>query len=446
MRLALLLPWLVILAVCVYIPVENARHAKPALSLPREAMPSEPPATWPADSPATLPAVRVEDASADEQLDARVFILGKYLLGAGRLFGDTQGKQFQDQFDSSARTPAERVAAAVVGRDLLGPDAALRRLDELATPDARAFSSLLRDGTPLPDEVRERYGFFAELAAARPEGPEHAALLNEAKKIAVGMIVAILVIGVAGLAGLGLLVTAIVMRLGGKLTPRMMPPLVPYHAPAYVQAFAVYLVLLTGSGGALNAVWPEAPLAARVATLLGSVAVAFAVPLVLGTPWSRIKPDWGLHTGRGVLREVGAGLTGYLASLPLLAVGVGATLILSRLANYDTSHPITESIREHPLLMFFLAAVFAPVTEELFFRGALLSHCRSWAGPFASAGLTAVIFAIIHPQGWPALPVLGSIGFCLAMIRQWRGSLIGPITAHAVHNGMIVLLLLAVVG
>ena len=55
-----------------------------------------------------------------------------------------------------------------------------------------------------------------------------------------------------------------------------------------------------------------------------------------------------------------------------------------------------------------------------------------------------MIFAAIHPQGWAAIPVLGCIGFNLAMIRQWRGSLIAPIAAHALNNGAILTLLLMI--
>jgi membrane protease YdiL (CAAX protease family) len=31
-----------------------------------------------------------------------------------------------------------------------------------------------------------------------------------------------------------------------------------------------------------------------------------------------------------------------------------------------------------------------------------------------------------------------------ALIREWRGSLIGPIVAHAVHNGFVITLILLV--
>ncbi|MGN6728054.1 MAG: CPBP family glutamic-type intramembrane protease [Tepidisphaeraceae bacterium] len=48
-----------------------------------------------------------------------------------------------------------------------------------------------------------------------------------------------------------------------------------------------------------------------------------------------------------------------------------------------------------------------------------------------------MIFASIHPQGWAAIPALASIGLVLALIRQWRGSLVPSMVAHALHNGAL---------
>jgi membrane protease YdiL (CAAX protease family) len=58
----------------------------------------------------------------------------------------------------------------------------------------------------------------------------------------------------------------------------------------------------------------------------------------------------------------------------------------------------------------------------------------------------SVIFAAIHPQGWVAIPVLGGIAMMLAGLREWRGSLIASMTAHAINNGVAVLMLVALAG
>jgi len=35
------------------------------------------------------------------------------------------------------------------------------------------------------------------------------------------------------------------------------------------------------------------------------------------------------------------------------------------------------------------------------------------------------------------------LGFGFGLLREWRGSLIAPITAHAMHNGALVLVMSA---
>ena len=76
------------------------------------------------------------------------------------------------------------------------------------------------------------------------------------------------------------------------------------------------------------------------------------------------------------------------------------------------------------------------------FRGLLFHHLRrrwSWA---LSAVLVSAIFALLHPQGWVAVPALGAIAMVLAALREWRGSLIAPMAAHAFSNFLVLTLAL----
>jgi membrane protease YdiL (CAAX protease family) len=88
-----------------------------------------------------------------------------------------------------------------------------------------------------------------------------------------------------------------------------------------------------------------------------------------------------------------------------------------------------------------MACVWAPVVEETFFRGALFGYLRQHM-PWAVSGVLAgLLFAIVHPQGLIAVPVLAAIGFNFSAIREWRGSIIASMSAHALNNGTIFLLL-----
>ena len=77
-------------------------------------------------------------------------------------------------------------------------------------------------------------------------------------------------------------------------------------------------------------------------------------------------------------------------------------------------------------------ALFSGIGEEIFFRGALLTH---WG-----LLLSTLIFAMLHAgrtkvaQLWGVLAFV--IGILLAGLTLWRGSLIPAIVAHTLINGL----------
>ena len=119
-----------------------------------------------------------------------------------------------------------------------------------------------------------------------------------------------------------------------------------------------------------------------------------------------------------------------------------ASLTLTGLSGEQPSHPaINEGLGGSPMdivLLYLLGVVWAPVVEELVFRGAFYYSLRPTLATILAALLNAFVFAAIHPQGWALIPALASLGFAFSLIREWRGSIIGPITAHAVHNGFLI--------
>jgi len=78
------------------------------------------------------------------------------------------------------------------------------------------------------------------------------------------------------------------------------------------------------------------------------------------------------------------------------------------------------------------------------FRGVLYRHLRdltltwkTWLSVVFSAVLNGLIFAAIHPQGMVAIPVLATLAIGFTFARQWRDSLLAPMTMHAIHNFLI---------
>ena len=133
------------------------------------------------------------------------------------------------------------------------------------------------------------------------------------------------------------------------------------------------------------------------------------------------------------------GVTGYVAGLPVMAVAIGVTQLLSKWADVQPMHPIAAEFNDSLTMwaavkLFVTASILAPVVEEILFRGALYGHVRRRWRPWLSAGVVAFIFAAIHPQGWAAIPILATIAVVLATLREWRGSLVASMTAHGLNN------------
>jgi len=148
-------------------------------------------------------------------------------------------------------------------------------------------------------------------------------------------------------------------------------------------------------------------------------------------------------------REVLAGLGGYMAGMPLLALAIYVSTLLAKMTGEKAVHPIVFGAGGGVwgmIGLYLLASVWAPVVEETMFRGALFHHLRSGHRWLFSAVISGVIFASVHPQGWTAIPLLAAIGVIFAGIREWRGTAIASGAAHALHNGVATTFLFLVLG
>ena len=176
-------------------------------------------------------------------------------------------------------------------------------------------------------------------------------------------------------------------------------------------------------------------------------------PLARGVRGRELAMGLGWHANgkgaAGVGKEMVCGVVGYLAGLPIFVLGIVLTFLLLLIPGTHAEHPVTQEIDSSLwgyLRLLMLASLWAPLVEETMFRGALLTHARSWMPSVAAAALVGFLFAAIHPQGWAAIPALMSLGVIFALIREWRGSLIGSMTVHALHNGFLITMLTLAVG
>jgi len=95
--------------------------------------------------------------------------------------------------------------------------------------------------------------------------------------------------------------------------------------------------------------------------------------------------------------------------------------------------------RRVPIIL--LAVVVAPVTEELAFRGYLYGVIKRYLGAIPALVLSGILFALIHlnlPSFFPLL-VLASV---FALAYELSGSLLVPMTMHALFNAFSLILVL----
>jgi len=64
------------------------------------------------------------------------------------------------------------------------------------------------------------------------------------------------------------------------------------------------------------------------------------------------------------------------------------------------------------------------------------------ASVLVSGVLSGLVFAVIHPQGLLAVPLLTVLALAFALVREWRGSLIPCVVAHGVNNAVVTLVLI----
>jgi membrane protease YdiL (CAAX protease family) len=148
----------------------------------------------------------------------------------------------------------------------------------------------------------------------------------------------------------------------------------------------------------------------------------------------------------------------------LLALGLGIGFGITLLGNYlpmPKDPPIMRDMMGSPLgawMMLIFGISFAPVTEELAFRGFLLPgfihtlrwlmqreilspEALSWATIPISVLLTTIPFALLHSaqvsQAWAPLLLIGIVSIALCVVRLRLNSVAASAVVHAAYNSTL---------
>ena len=443
------------------------------------------------ESPAPVPEADSE-TRALEPIPMADDMNGRLLLGLNELQpGSNAGTILQQAAAMKSGTPEQRLAYVILVSEVDSPEAGVKALEALhqsfddgtledvpqgydqllETVGGLLFSRAAGEVATPPSEAEQAslrtslgvYGSYL-LAHGTDDTASIETLQSQFLRAALGLIGVLIWFAVMGFSGFVLLILFVVFLSNGRLRLRFVPG--TGTGSVYLETFALWLftfialsmilpyLLALITGEPLETMGQQEQLLIGMCTMFLSL-VALVWPMIRGISFADIRAHIGLVPGVWY-REVVAGVATYCAALPLLLVGAIFYAVLSLLWTLlfnetpQPSHPIQDTLASGVsglLLIYLLACVAAPIVEEIMFRGVLYRYLRDqtsrmlWFLSFlVSALVSSFVFAIIHPQGVVFVPILGAlaVGFCIG--REWRGSLIAPIIAHALNNAVVMTL------
>jgi hypothetical protein len=130
----------------------------------------------------------------------------------------------------------------------------------------------------------------------------------------------------------------------------------------------------------------------------------------------------------------------------LIALGALLSVAVSLTSSFflpSTPLPI-EKLAESTRSLTFLAVFgmfFAPLLEEIMFRGFFFTALNDLASPRLAVPCTALLFALLHaPQlwgSWAAVALIFVLGFILSLARHRSNSLIPSFIIHTAYNSTL---------
>lgn len=215
----------------------------------------------------------------------------------------------------------------------------------------------------------------------------------------------------------------------------------------YVYLGIIVLSILWGMyGGTLMhylAGWglPDTPLAYFATAYLLQFLVTVGLVLLISRVWRRAS--WR-EMGFSSLSARNFVKYGIIGGLVLLVVIFLLSLPIPILNPEVAPQPYEQMLRTAEgagqyLLLLFMAAVLAPLSEELFYRGMIYPLTRYSLGPLGGAVAAGLLFGLAHWDFWRAIP-LAVGGAILCYLYEKSGSIWATATAHGIWNGIMTLL------
>ena len=197
----------------------------------------------------------------------------------------------------------------------------------------------------------------------------------------------------------------------------------------------VVIVAYEASGTAVDAEEPPDGV-----TIIATIAQNAA--WILLSFWAVQRAAGGAAAERLGLRRTGLRRALGWSAVVYLAFWIAAGIIAVALGEPDTEQTLVEDLRaEDDVLVLasygLVATVFAPLGEEILFRGLLFGTLRERMPFWIAAVLTGTIFGAIHFDApLQGILLLCVFGVSLCLLYQVTGSLLPCLGLHALHNSI----------
>lgn len=190
--------------------------------------------------------------------------------------------------------------------------------------------------------------------------------------------------------------------------------------------------------------WANLPNWFMAGTTIGLEIWSVVFPLAIAHQHAAWKLRWP-RFGQ-VLRELGWAIP--------LTIGLVVLIALVNLALYlgGGERAVTRDVFENTRLstelplayLFYLASgcALAPLGEEITMRGMVYNALKRWVPASVALVMQAALFAVLHPQPLTNIAAIFLIGAAIALIYEWRKTLLTPVLVHMLLNTLVIAVLL----
>ena len=125
----------------------------------------------------------------------------------------------------------------------------------------------------------------------------------------------------------------------------------------------------------------------------------------------------------------------YFLAWPLIIIWgiIVEYLNIDILRNSNYSEEIVNALNRNYLVIFFLACIIAPLSEEIIFRGFFYKIIKQKYNTWLAIVINSFFFGVIHLSPSAIIPA-SILGVSLSMIRIKTQSVYGSILIHSLHN------------